>query len=155
MGRMASHLGKWSLLRSHKPEQKAIREMKLSQIPRAAATFDEANLLPSAGLVPVMRLARRAGLESLVTRFLTVPGGAGTNAAAKVASIVAGMLTGADSIADMDGLREGAVGKVLPGVKAPSTVGTFLRAFTFGHVRQLGAVAARFLVALAQMVPLL
>ena len=42
----------------------------------------------------------------------------------------------------MDGLREGAVGKVLPGVKAPSTVGTFLRAFTFGHVRQLGAVAA-------------
>jgi hypothetical protein len=65
------------------------------------------------------------------------------------------MLTGADSILDMDALREGAVGKVLPGVKAPSTVGTFLRAFTFGHVRQLGAVAAGFLVALAQMVPLL
>ena len=129
--------------------------MKLSQSPRVAATFDDVNLLPSAGLVPVMRLARRAGLESLVTAILTVPGGAGANAAAKVASIVAGMLTGADSIADMDGLREGAVGKVLPGVKAPSTVGTFLRAFTFGHVRQLGAVAARFLVALAQMVPLL
>src|SRR5664279_4517828 len=129
--------------------------MQLSQSPRVAATFDDANLLPSAGLVPVMRLARRAGLESLVTRFLTVPGGAGTNAAAKVASIVAGMLTGADSIADMDGLREGVVGKVLPGVKAPSTVGTFLRAFTFGHVRQLGAVAAGFLVALAHLAPLL
>ena len=119
--------------------------MQLSQSPRVAATFDEANLLPSAGLVPVMRLARLAGLESLVTRIVTVPGGAGGNAAAKVASIVAGMVTGADSIADMDGLREGAVGKVLPGVKAPSTVGTFLRAFTFGHVRQLGAVAAGFL----------
>jgi hypothetical protein len=129
--------------------------MQLSQSPRVAATFDEANLLPSAGLVPVMRLARRAGLESLVTRIVTVPGGAGANAAAKVASIVAGMVTGADNIADMDGLREGAVGKVLPGVKAPSTLGTFLRAFTFGHVRQLGAVAAGFLVALTQLVPLL
>jgi len=103
----------------------------------------------------VMRLARRTGLESLVTRIVTVPGGAGANAAAKVASIVAGMVTGADNIADMDGLREGAVGKVLPGVKAPSTLGTFLRAFTFGHVRQLGAVAAGFLVALTQLVPLL
>src|SRR5664279_3791864 len=113
------------------------------------------NLLPSAGLVPVMRLARRASLESLVTRIVTVPGGAGANAAAKVASIVAGMVAGGDSILDMDGLREGAVGKVLPGVKAPSTLGTFLRAFTFGHVRQLGAVAAGFLVALAHLVPLL
>ncbi|HEY4994106.1 MAG TPA: hypothetical protein VII33_18695 [Nakamurella sp.] len=102
------------------------------------------NLLPSAGLVPVMRLARRAGLESLVTRIVAVPGGVGAHAAAKVASIVAGMVSGADSILDMDGLREGAVGKVLPGVKAPSTLGTFLRAFTFGHVRQLGAVAAGF-----------
>src|SRR5450755_4251061 len=129
--------------------------MNLSQSPRVAATFDEANLVPSAGLVPVMRLARRAGLESLVTRIVTVPGGAGANAAAKVASIVAGMLTGADSIPDMDALREGAVGKVLPGVKAPSTVGTFLRAFTFGHVRQMGAVAAGFLVALARLAPLL
>jgi len=46
------------------------------------------------------------------------------------------------SIDDLDVLREGAVVKVWPRVKAPSTVGTFLRAFTFGHVRQLGAVAA-------------
>jgi hypothetical protein len=68
----------------------------------------------------LMPLARRAGLESFVTTIVTVPGGAGANAAAKVASIVAGMVTGADSILDMDGLREGAVGKVLPGVKAPS-----------------------------------
>ena len=129
--------------------------MNLSQSPRVAATFDDANLLPSAGLVPVMRLARLTGLESLVDRMVTVPGGAGVDAAAKVASIVAGMVTGADSIDDMDALREGAVGKVLPGVKAPSTVGTFLRAFTFGHVRQLGAVAAGFLVALARLAPLL
>ena len=68
---------------------------------------------------------------------------------------MAGMLTGADSIADLDVLREGAVGKVLPGVRASSTLGTFLRAFTFGHVRQLGAVATGFLVAVAHLVPLL
>ncbi|MEP6559995.1 MAG: hypothetical protein ABJD68_02850, partial [Nakamurella sp.] len=73
----------------------------------------------------------------------------------KVCSIVAGMLTGADSIDDLGVLREGAVGKVLPGVKAPSTLGTFLRAFTFGHVKQLGAVAAGFLTALVTLVPLL
>ncbi|MEP6560073.1 MAG: IS1380 family transposase [Nakamurella sp.] len=129
--------------------------MQLSQIPKVAATFDETNLIPSAGLVPVMALARRAGLAARVATKLTVPGAAGRDAAAKVSSIVAGMLTGADSIDDLDVLREGAVHKVLPGVKAPSTIGTFLRAFTFGHVRQLGAVAAGFLVALAGLVPLL
>jgi len=129
--------------------------MQPPQIPKVAATFDEANLLPSAGLVPVMRLARRAGLGALVTAKLTVPGAAGCDAAAKVASILGGMLTGADSIADLDVLREGAAGKLLPGVKAPSTLGTFLRAFTFGHVRQLRAVATGFLVALTHLVPLL
>ena len=98
---MASDQGKGDCVDPREPEQKAIREMQLSQSPRVAATFDEVNLLPSAGLVPVMRLARLAGLESLVTRIVTVPGGAGANAAAKVASIVAGMLTGADSILDM------------------------------------------------------
>ena len=137
------------------PDKKAIREMQLSQIPKVDATFDETNLISSAGLVPVMRLARRAGLGARVTAKLTVPGGAGFDAAAKVCSIVAGMLTGADSIDDINVLREGAVGKVLPGVKAPSTLGTFMRAFTFGHVRQLGAVAAGFLTALAALVPLL
>jgi hypothetical protein len=129
--------------------------MQLSQSPKTVATFDETNLISSAGLVPVMRLARRAGLGALVSAKVTLPGGVGCDAGAKVCSIVAGMLTGADSIADLGVLREGAVHKVLPGVKAPSTLGTFLRAFTFGHVRQLGAVAAGFLTALAALVPLL
>jgi hypothetical protein len=129
--------------------------MQLFHIPKVAAVFDEPNLMGSAGLVPAMLPARRAGLSALVTATLTVPGGAGADPAAKVASIVAGMLTGADSIDDLDVLREGAVHKVLPGVKAPSTLGTFLRAFTFGHVRQLGAVSGRFLVALAGIVTLL
>ena len=129
--------------------------MQLSQIPKVAAAFDDPNLISSAGLVPVMRLARRAGLPHLVTALVKIPGGAGADAAAKVSSIVAGMLAGADSIDDLAVLREGAVAKVLPGVKAPSTLGTFLRAFTFGHVRQLGAVAAALLVKLAALAVLL
>src|SRR5450755_3165985 len=129
--------------------------MQLSQIPKVTATFDEVNLVPSAGLVPVMRLARLTGLESLVDRMVTVPGGARVDAAAKVASIVAGMVTGADSIDDMDALREGAVGEVPLRKKAPSTLGTFLPAFTFGHVRQLGAVAGAMLARLAFLVNIL
>jgi hypothetical protein len=126
-------------------EKETIREMQLCQIRPVTASFDESNLISSAGLIPVMHLARRAGLEQLVTDKLSISGGAGADAAAKVASIIAGMITGADSIDDLGVLREGAVHKVMPGVKAPSTLGTFLRAFTFGHVRQLGAVAAALL----------
>ncbi len=129
--------------------------MQLSQSPTVDATFDDPNLISSAGLVPVMRLARRAGLPHLVTALVKIPGGAGADPAAKVASVVAGMIAGADSIDDLAVLREGAVAKVLPGVKAPSTLGTFLRGFTFGHVRQLGAVAAALLVKLAGLAVLL
>ena len=60
------------------------------------------------------------------------------------------MLAGADSIEDMGLLRHGGMGRLVVGVRAPSTLGTFLRAFTFGHVRQLDAVAARFLAGLAR-----
>ena len=85
--------------------------MPLSQIPKVAATFDDPNLISAAGLVPVMRLARRAGLPHLVTALVEVPGGAGADAAAKVASIVAGMLAGADNIDDLAVLREGGSGQ--------------------------------------------
>ena len=65
------------------------------------------------------------------------------------ASLVAGMVAGADSIDDMALLRHGGMGRVFTGAYAPSTLGSFLRAFTFGHVRQLDAVASRFLTGLA------
>ena len=68
----------------------------------------------------------------------------------KVPALVAGMVAGADSIEDMDLLRHGGMARLFGGVRAPSTLGTFLRTFTFGHVRQLDAVAARLLVSLAQ-----
>jgi hypothetical protein len=65
------------------------------------------------------------------------------------------MVAGADSIDDMDLLRHGGMGRLFAGVRAPSTLGTFLRAFTFGHVRQLDSVAAAFLAGLAGRTPLL
>src|SRR3954470_19417250 len=69
--------------------------------------------------------------------------------------LLAGMVAGADSIDDMDLLRHGAMDRLFTGVRAPSTLGTFLRAFRFGHVRQVDAVAARLLARLAARTPLL
>jgi hypothetical protein len=114
------------------------------------AVFDDPNLIGSAGLVPVMRLAQRAGLHDLLEERLSVPS---AHAGAKAACVVAGMLAGADSIDDLDVLRHGGMGKVFAGVRAPSTLGTFLRTFRFGHVRQLDAVAARTLAGLAAVSP--
>src|SRR3954447_25728230 len=65
------------------------------------------------------------------------------------------MVAGADSINDLALLRHGAMGTLFRGVRAPSTLGTFLRSFTFGHVRQLDAVASRLLIGLAGQAPLL
>lgn len=92
-----------------------------------------------------MKLAEKAGLRLLADRWLSVPSDKGANAGLKVASLVGGMVAGADSIDDMALLRHGGMRKLFTKLYAPSTLGSFLRAFTFGHVRQLDAVAARFL----------
>lgn len=117
--------------------------------------FDDPNLVSCAGLAPVLTLADRAGLMDLVGQHLTLRGEGAANADVKVASLVAGMVAGADSIDDMDLLRHGGMGRLFDEVRAPSTLGTFLRAFTFGHVRQLDAVAARVLAGLAGRTPML
>src|SRR4051812_35510945 len=125
--------------------------MQLSHTrPVASAVFDEPNLVSSAGLVPVMALARKARLRELADERVTVPTDKGANPGLKISSLVAGMVAGADSFEDMALLRHGGMGTVLPAGYAPSTLGSFLRAFTFGHVRQLDAVASRFLVSLAE-----
>jgi Transposase DDE domain group 1 len=130
--------------------------MQLSHaMPVRSAVFDDPNLVSSAGLVPAVVLAQRAGLSELAGRHLSVSGGAGVAAGVKVSALVAGMVAGADSIADMGVLRHGGMGRLFTGVRAPSTLGTFLRAFRFGHVRQLDAVAARFLAGLARRAPLI
>lgn len=130
--------------------------MQLSHtLPVVSASFDEPNLVSSAGLVPLMRLAEQAGLGRLGDERLTVPTDKGANAGRKLASLVAGMAAGADSIDDMALLRHGAMGKIFHRPYAPSTLGSFLRAFTFGHVRQADAIASRFLLALAEGTELL
>lgn len=110
--------------------------------------FDDPNLISTAGLVPAMTLAQKAHLAELADSHTTIPTDKGANAGAKVLSLVAGMVAGADSIDDMALLRHGAMSKVLERPYAPSTLGSFLRSFTFGHVRQLDAVASRFLTGL-------
>src|SRR5687768_1731615 len=112
-----------------------------------SVSFSEPNLVAHAGLVAGMRLAEQCGLAGLVADRLAITGAAnsaGANAGAKVTSVVAGMLAGADSIDDVDVLRHGATDRLFTGIRAPSTLGSFLRAFTWGHVRQLESVAREF-----------
>lgn len=120
-----------------------------------SVVFDDPNLVSVAGLVPVLALARRAGLQGLAGERLSVPGPAGAHAGGKVTALVAGMVAGADSIEGMGLLRHGGMGRLFTGLRAPTTLGTHLRAYAFGHVRQLDAVAARFLAGLARNSPLL
>ena len=108
-----------------------------------AVRFDEQRLVSDAGLLLTGSLAERLGVEQLVNDSVWLdpkaPGAALPGR--KVMSLVHGMLVGADSIDDMNVLRAGSTGLVLGHtVMAPSTLGTFLRAFTFGHVRQLDHV---------------
>lgn len=121
--------------------------------------FDEENLVSCAGLVPVMALAEQAGLSDLVTEHVKITNepvtSTGTNPAGKLSSIVAGMAAGADSIDDLDVIRHGGMTRLFTGVYAPSTLGSFLRAFTHGHAVQLAAVARRFLISLAARTPIL
>ncbi len=108
-----------------------------------AVRFDEQRLVSDAGLLLTGSLAERLGVEQLVNDSVWLdpkaPGAALPGR--KVMSLVHGMLVGADSIDDMDVLRAGSTGLVLGHtVMGPSTLGRFLRAFTFGHVRQLDHV---------------
>lgn len=112
--------------------------------------FDDPNLVSAAGLVPALRLAETAGLHGLLEQRLSV---GSPNPVAKATSVIGGMLAGADSIDDLGVLRHGAMGRLFGGIRAPSTLGTYLRAFTHGHVQQLDAVGTRVLAGLAGQVP--
>ncbi|SJN25563.1 hypothetical protein FM104_04915 [Microbacterium esteraromaticum] len=130
--------------------------MQFKHAPAAvSAVFDDPNLVSAAGLVPMLGLARKAGLDELTQSRLSVPTDKGSNAGAKVMALVAGMLAGADSIDDMDLLRHGGMGRLFDRTYAPSTLGSFLREFRFGHVRQLDAIASRVLGNLTGDTPLL
>jgi hypothetical protein len=127
----------------------------LHTLARTHASFDDPNLVSHAGLVPLAALAGRAGLRDLAAEHVRPDGDCGANAGLKVACLAAGMAAGADSIDDMDLLRHGAMDRLFGGVRAPSTLGSFLRAFTWGNVLQLNKAHRELLAALAGQAPLL
>jgi hypothetical protein len=127
----------------------------LHGLAKTCATFDDPNLVSRAGLVPVMALAQRAGLGDLVGEHVAIGRACGVNAHLKVACLAAGMVAGADSIDDMDVLRHGAMPVLFGGIRAPSTLGSFLRAFTWGNVLQVEKVSRLLLGELARRAPLL
>ena len=106
-------------------------------------SFDEERLVADAGLIVPATLMGRLGIETLVDEALRLGRVGGARPGRKVLTLIASILAGGSHIDHADKLRAGATGEVLPfRVMAPSTLGTFLRAFTFGHVRQLDAVIA-------------
>ena len=117
------------------------------RIDRLDATFDDPNLVANAGLVLIATLSQRLGLEALIDATVRLAGRVGgARPGRKVLTLVHAMIAGASHIDHVDMLRAGSTAAVLGHrVMAPSTLGTFLRAFTFGHVRQLEAVLGRVL----------
>jgi hypothetical protein len=108
--------------------------------------FDDPRAVASAGLLLPATLAERLGIEAATNELVHLGDSAGAHAGAKLLTLVHGMLVGGDCIDDVDVLRCGATASVLGHrVLAPSTVGTFLRAFTFGHTRQLDQVCEQAL----------
>ncbi len=105
---------------------------------RVDVVFDDRRAVSDAGIVLIATLAARLGIESLAQRFIRLGERAGAaNAGRKVMTLIYAMALGANCIDDCDVLRAGRVAALVGRVAAPSTLGTFLRAFTFGHVRQL------------------
>jgi hypothetical protein len=124
-----------------------------------SVVVDDDNLMSCAGLAPVITLAERTGLMELLAEKVhiaqpKVKSGA-ANPAPKLATLVAGMCAGADSIDDIDVVRSGEMTALFGGVYAPSTIGTLLREFNFGHARQLESVLRAHLASLCRHVDLL
>ncbi len=107
-------------------------------------SFDESNLVPNAGLLPAAILAQRIDLAGLVDSRLELARH-GANSGAKALSVIGAMLAGGDSIDDVAVLRAGAAGLLFDGTRAPSTVGSWLRAHKWSNVRQLDAISRELL----------
>jgi hypothetical protein len=127
----------------------------LHGLAKICATFNDPNLVSRAGLVLVMALAQRAGLDGLVAEHVRDRSPVRGNTHLKVPCLAAGMIAGAGSIDDMDLLRHGAMPALFGGIRAPSTLESFLRSFTWGNVLQLEKVSRLLLENLARRAPLL
>jgi len=117
-----------------------------------SAVFDDDNLVSCAGLVPVMTLAAQTGLGELLAEKVCIAEprikSGSANPAPKLATLIAAMCAGAECIDDVDIVRSGGMKTLFDDVYAPSTIGTLLREFTFGHARQLESVLREHLIAL-------
>jgi hypothetical protein len=110
-------------------------------------SFTEANLVPNAGLLPAAALAQRIGLGDLIDQRVRLAV-EGANSGAKALTVVGSMLAGGDSIDDTAVLRAGASAKMFDDTRAPSTVGSWLRAHKWSNVRELDAVSRELLARL-------
>ena len=134
--------------------------MKVShRFTASSAVFDDEHLVSCAGLVPVMTLAAQTGLPQLLADKVCIPApkikSGSANPSPKLTTLIAGMCAGADSIDDVDLVRSGGMRNLFGGVYAPSTIGTLLREFTFGHARQLESVLRHHLASLCERADLL
>jgi len=109
---------------------------------RISVTFDDERAVASAGLIQSATLAQHLGLGELFDEYVDLGGAPGhANVGLKAMTLVQSLLAGGDCIDDADAMRSASTERVLGhGVRAPSTLGTFLRSFTFGHVSQLDKV---------------
>jgi len=115
-----------------------VQDDGLVGLDRVHVAFDDRRAVSDAGIVLVATLAERLQIAALAARFVRLGERTGAaNAGRKVMTLVFAMVLGADCVDDCDVLRSGRLSALLGRVAAPSTLGTFLRAFTFGHVRQL------------------
>jgi hypothetical protein len=114
---------------------------------RVTTTFDEGNLVPNAGLLPAAVLAQRIDLAGLIDERLTLAKH-GASSGTKALTVIGSMLAGGDSIDDVAVLRSGATGSLFDVTRAPSTIGTWLRAHKWSNVRQLDAVSRELLARL-------
>lgn len=108
-------------------------------------SFDDDTLLPNGGLAVAALLAQKLGVAGLVDDHVKVAGEGGANGGAKAATVIGSALAGGDYIDDTDILRAGATPRLFDGVRAPSTVGIWLRSFRWASVRQLDRVTRELL----------
>lgn len=116
---------------------------------RVSVAFDERHLLPHAGLLPAAALAQRIDLAGLVDQRVRLATEA-ANSGTKALTVIGSILAGGDSIDDTDLLRAGASRQLFDQVRAPTTIGCWLRAFKWSNVRELDAVSRELLARLWQ-----
>ena len=133
---------------ANRPETRSTQRILPPERPdRITVAFDDHRLVADAGLILPVTLAQHLGLRELVDNHVDLGDAPGrANACDKLPTLVVSALAGGDCIDDADALRTGRAGVAIGCVaKAPSTLGTFLRSFRWGHVRQLDRVSRELL----------